>query len=156
MTRDGILDGPRVTAEDDTALRTLIARYAHAADAGELDRFVALFTEDGSWTRENSPPASQGGSGLPQETKRGPEALRQMIQSSIIDSFNRRFRHQMTDIVITAGADADTAHGISRALITDWREGAGRMAMMGHYTWRFRRVDGDWRIASASVRVLPE
>ena len=156
MTWGEILDGSRLPPEEDVALRTLIARYAHVADAGDLDRFTALFTEDGTWTRENSPPASQGGSGLPQETKRGEQALRAMIQSSIIDRFNRKFRHQMTDVVLTVGSDADTAHGLSRALITDWRDGAGKIAMNGLYTWRFQRVAGEWKIASASVRVLPE
>lgn len=155
MTREEILDGRRLAPEDDVALRTLIARYAHVADAGDLDRFVALFTPDGSWTRENSPPASQGGSGLPQETKRGPEALREMIRASIIERFDRKFRHQMTDIVLSAGAGPDVAHGLCRALITDWREGPGKMAMSALYTWEFRRGD-DWKIAAASVRVLPE
>ena len=52
-------------AADELAIRNLLARYVHFADAGELDAFASLFTEDGSWTRENTPPASQGGSGLP-------------------------------------------------------------------------------------------
>ena len=155
MTPDDILDGPRLQPEDDVALRTLIARYAHVADAGDLDRFAALFMQDGSWTRENAPPASQGGSGLPQETKRGAEALREMIRASIIARFKRKFRHQMTDIVLTADARPDVAHGLCRALITDWRDGPGKIAMSARYIWEFRREDA-WKIASASVRVLPE
>lgn len=141
---------------DDAALRNLVARYAYRADAGDLDGFAALFTEDGSWTRENTPPAGNGGSGLPAETVVGAEALKAMIRASIIERFQRKFRHQMTDILIEPGAGPDEAKGLSRALISNWRDGPGQMAMCAAYTWAFRRTAAGWRIASASVRVLPE
>ena len=141
---------------DDVALRNLIARYAYRADAGDLDGFAALFTEDGSWTRENTPPAASGGSGLPSETVTGAVALKAMIQASIIDRFQRKFRHQMTDMLIEAGKGPDAARGFSRALITNWRDGPGQIAMCAQYSWVFRRTGSGWRIASASVYVLPD
>lgn len=143
-------------AGDDAALRNLIARYAYRADAGDLDGFAALFTEDGSWTRENTPPAGAGGSGLPAETVRGAAALKAMIQASIVERFRRRFRHQMTDLLIEPGTGPDEALGQSRALISNWRDGPGQMAMCAAYRWQFRRTAEGWRIASASVRVLPD
>ena len=58
--------------EDELEIRSVFARYGHLADAGDPN-FVQLFTEDATWTRLNSPPASQGGSGLPPvKTRAGP------------------------------------------------------------------------------------
>jgi hypothetical protein len=45
--------------------------------------------------------------------------------------------------------------GHARALITDWREGPGKIAMFGKYDVRFRRTDVGWRISDMTVRVLP-
>ena len=146
---------PQMHLADDLACRNLIARYAHLADAGELDAFADLFTPDGSWTRENSPPAAHGGSGLPSETMVGHEKLKLMIENSIIKRFNRKFRHQMTDVLIEPGDSPDDAKGVCRALITDWREGPGKIAMCGSYSWRFTRTTDGWRFKSASVNVLP-
>lgn len=146
----------RLPVEDELELRNLVAYYAHHADAGESDAFAALYTENGSWTRENSPPAEMGGSGLPAQTMLGSEELKTMIEESIIRRFKRKFRHQMTDVLIEAGEGPGEAQGRCRALITDWSQGAGRIAMMGQYTFRFCRTAEGWRFASVSVRVLPE
>ena len=45
--------------------------------------------------------------------------------------------------------------GHARALITDWRDGAGKIAMFGKYDVRFRRTPIGWRISDVKVRVLP-
>ena len=145
----------QVAVEDELEMRNLLARYVHHADAGELDAFAALYTEDGTWTRENTPPASTGGSGLPAKTVRGHEAIKSMIEAAIIRRFKRMFRHQMTDVLIEAGDGPDDARGRCRTLITDWREGPGKIAMIGHYSFRFRRTPQGWRVASVSVGVLP-
>ena len=146
----------QMPVSDDLALRNLVAKYAHYADAGELEKFADLFIDDGSWTRENSPPASQGGSGLPAETFRGREALKTMIENSIIKRFNRKFRHQMTDVLVEAGQSGDIAHIKLRALITDWRDGPGKIAMCGNYTCVAIRADAGWRFQSVSVYVFPD
>lgn len=145
-----------VRVEDELAMRNLLARYVHHADAGDLDGFAALFLEDGTWTRENSPPASQGGSGLPAQTMTGHAEIKVMIENSIIKRFQRKFRHQMTDVLIEPGDGPDDARGRCRALITDWRDGPGKIAMCGSYTFRFARTPQGWRFRSVSVHVLPE
>lgn len=147
---------PPVRVEDELSMRNLLARYVHLADAGDLDGFAGLFLEDGTWTRENSPPATQGGSGLPAQTMTGHEEIRLMIENSIIKRFQKKFRHQMTDVLIEPGEGPDDARGRCRALITDWREGAGKIAMCGSYTFRFARTPSGWRFRSVSVAVLPE
>jgi hypothetical protein len=145
---------PQLPVEDELEIRSLFARYGHLADAGDPD-FAQLFTEDASWTRANSPPASQGGSGLPPETIHGRDHLLALMEEVMKKKFRQRMHHQMTDFYAVPGAGADEAHGHARALITDWRDGPGKIAMFGKYDLRFRRTGDGWRIADMTVRVLP-
>jgi hypothetical protein len=140
---------------DDLALRNLLARYAMFADAGDGPGFAALFTDDGEWVRENESPSSLGGSGLPPITITGRNDIAAMISRVVDGAFQLKFRHQMTDLLMEAGNHTDEAHGVSRALITDWREGPGKLAMCATYHWRFRRTSDGWLIAFVRLRLLP-
>ena len=145
---------PRLPVDDELEIRNLVARYGPLADAGE-SAFIELFTEDATWTRENSPPVSMGGSGLPRETI-SREALGALMTEVMQKKFRQRMHHQFTDFYVEPGATADEAHGYARALITDWRDGPGKFAMFGKYTFAFARTADGWRIRSASVYVLPD
>jgi ketosteroid isomerase-like protein len=145
---------PRLPVDDELEIRSLFARYGHLADAGDPN-FVRLFTEDATWTRANSPPAGQGGSGLPPQTLRGQDKLLALMEDVMKKKFRQRMHHQMTDFYVVPGAGTDEAMGHARALITDWREGAGKIAMFGKYDVRFRRTADGWRICDVTVRVLP-
>lgn len=148
---------PRLPVDDELEIRSLFARYGHLADAGD-PLFVELFTEDATWTRLNSPPASQGGSGLPPETIRGRDKLGSLMVEVMQKKFLKRMHHQMTDFYVEPASDTDDVNqaiGHARALITDWRDGPGKIAMFGIYTLRFRRTGDGWRICDASVRVRP-
>ena len=112
-----------VAPADELQIRNLIARYAYAVDGGEKEAFASLFLEDGAWTRETSPPATQGGSGLPSQTIRGRTGLMGLIETAIIGRFQLKARHQMTDVLVEPGADENSAKARFRALVTDWREG---------------------------------
>jgi len=144
----------RLPVDDELEIRSLFARYGHLADAGDPN-FVRLFTEDASWTRVNSPPAAHGGSGLPPETIRGHDKLAALMEDVMKKKFRQRMHHQMTDFYVVPGATADDAMGHARALITDWRDGPGKIAMFGKYDVRFRRTGDGWRISEVTVRVLP-
>jgi len=146
---------PCLPVQDELEIRSLFARYGHWADAGDA-RFVELFTPDATWTRANSPPASQGGSGLPPETIRGREKLGALMVEVMQKKFRQRMHHQFTDFYVEPGEHADDALGHARALITDWRDGAGKIAMFGTYQLRFSRTAAGWRICDATVRVLPD
>jgi len=144
----------RLPVDDELAIRNLFARYGHLADVGDPG-FVGLFTEDATWTRANSPPQSQGGSGLPPETLQGPQKLQAMMVEVMQQRFRTLVRHQMTDFYLEPGNGPDDAVGHSRALITDWRDGPGKIAMFGTYTTRFTRTAQGWRIQDVRVEVLP-
>lgn len=146
---------PRLPIDDELEIRSLIARYGHLADAGD-PMFVEMFTPDATWTRANSPPVAMGGSGLPPETIRGRDKLGALMVEVMQKKFRQRMHHQFTDFYVEPGENADDAVGHARALITDWRDGPGKIAMFGAYTVRFRRTPEGWRIYDATVRVRPD
>ena len=145
-----------IAPADELQIRNLIARYAFATDGGDKEGFASLFLEDGSWRRENSPPAALGGSGLPSQTIRGRTGLMELIEASTIGRFQLKARHQMTDVLVEPGADENAAKVLFRALVTDWREGPGRVSMCVFYTAECVRTADGWKFASISARVLPE
>jgi len=148
-------ESPKLSIEDELAIRSMFARYVHLLDGGDARGWANLFTEDGSWTRLNSPPRELGGSGLAAETVRGRENLVQMAIDVVQTRFRRLSRHQMTDVVIEAGDHPDHARGMSRAIITDWTEGPGKLAMVGDYTLEFARTLEGWRIQSIQCDLVP-
>jgi hypothetical protein len=145
----------RLPLDDELEIRSLFARYGHLADVGN-PAFVDLFTEDATWTRANSPAQSQGGSGLPPETIRGHAKLLVMMSETMLKRFKGLVHHQMTDFYVEPGAGANEAVGHSRALITDWRDGPGKIAMFGTYTTHFTKTTRGWRIRDIVVEVLPK
>ena len=145
-----------VAPADELQIRNLIARYAYAVDGGEKEVFASLFVEDGVWMREASSPTPQGGSGLPAQTIRGRTGLMGLIQTAIIERFQLKARHQMTDVLVEPGADENSAKARFRGLVTDWREGPARVSMCVVYTAAFVRSDDGWKFATVSVRTWPE
>jgi hypothetical protein len=79
-----------------------------------------------------------------------------LIETAIIGRFQRKARHQMTDVLVEPGPDENSAKVLYRALVTDWREGAGRVSMCVNYTAACVRTDNGWKFAIVSTRVLPE
>ncbi|MDB5497416.1 MAG: hypothetical protein JWP28_1447 [Phenylobacterium sp.] len=144
-----------VAPADELQIRNLIARYAYAIDGGEKEAFASLFLEDGAWSRENPPPATQDGSG-PAQAVRGRAGLMALIETATIPRWRLKARHQMTDVLVEPGADENSAKVLYRALVTDWREGPGRVAMSVNYTAACVRTDAGWKFATVSARVLPE
>jgi hypothetical protein len=140
---------------DELAIRNLLGKYGHTLDEGSPEAWADLFTEDGSWHRLNVPPSTLGGSGLPAEVRQGRAVLVQMAREVVQDLFRRRCRHQLTDIVVEATDHPDKATGLARALITDWRDGPGKIAMVGSYKFEFTRTAAGWRIQSIACALLP-
>ncbi|MDB5857422.1 MAG: hypothetical protein JWQ76_1111 [Ramlibacter sp.] len=62
----------------------------------------------------------------------------------------------MTDVLVEPGGDENSTKARFRALVTDWREGPGRVSMCVVYTAACVRTDDGWKFATVSVRVWPE
>ena len=71
-----------------------------------------------------------------------------------IGRFQRKARHQMTDVLVEPGPDEKSAKARFRALVTDWREGPGRVSMCVDYMAACVRTDDGWKFATVSARVL--
>jgi len=62
----------------------------------------------------------------------------------------------MTDVLIEPGTSLDEAKLVFRALVTNWMDGPGKIAMSVHYRGTRVRTDDGWRFKDISARVLPE
>jgi hypothetical protein len=156
--RGGPMTQRKLPIADELDIRNMFARYVHlldGGDGGDARGWANLFTEDATWTRINSPPRELGGSGLPAETVRGRGNLEKMAVGVVRDRFRGLCRHQMTDVYIEAGDTPDHARGLSRALITDWLDGPGKLAMVGDYKLEFARTPEGWRIKSIACKLVP-
>jgi hypothetical protein len=81
--------------------------------------------------------------------------VQQMMVETIQQKFRRLVHHQMTDFYVEPGASADEAMGHSRALVTDWRDGPGKISMLATYHTRFVRTPDGWLIQSMDCALLP-
>ncbi|MDR5654012.1 nuclear transport factor 2 family protein [Ruixingdingia sedimenti] len=146
--------GKMLNIEDEREIQFLLAHYVHYLDAADGPRWAALFTQDGRWIRRNAAPVEQGGSGIAAGVRQGRAELAALAEFSV-QNFKGLCRHQMTDVVLWQGADAGTAEGKCRMIISDFRHGPGRVAMAGSYDLSFTRTPEGWRIAALSADFLP-
>ena len=126
----------------DIEVRNLIARVAHLADFGDLDEYVLLFTEDGSWEFPGGPRRGRA------DILAGAKARR----SEKLTGPDSTSRHVITTtavrVVDDAMALADSYWLFFRATTT-----SPVLAGMGHYHDTARCEDGVWRIARREITV---
>ncbi|WP_287883260.1 MULTISPECIES: nuclear transport factor 2 family protein [Paracoccus] len=142
-----------IDPEAEREIRFLLGRYVHLLDAGEAAAWAGLFTPDGRWIRRNAAPAVLGGSGIAAGERRGRAELAELAGYSV-RNFRGLCRHQMTDILLWR-AGGGGVQGKCRMIITDFRDGPGRVAMVGSYDMTFVRTPEGWRIAMLSAEFLP-
>lgn len=144
-----------VPVEDEQRIRRLYALYCHYFNHGEAERWVALFAPDGSFRRLNPSAAAAPGQAVnPAGAVTGHQALMEMARGRR-EMFQGLVRHQQTDVVIIPGEDADRASGISFILLTDWREGPGKIRAVGDCHAEFVRTPEGWRFQSITLSTLP-
>lgn len=143
-----------IAVEDEREIHRLYALYCHYFNHGEASKWVALFAPDGSFTRENPSAAVPGQQVNPAGTTKGHAALMEMALGRR-EMFKGLVRHQQTDIVLNRGQDVDHASGISFILLTDWRDGPGKIRAVGDCFAEFIRTDEGWRFQSIRLSTLP-
>ena len=126
--------------EDRIAICELKARYCRFLDTKQWDAWTALFTEDFVLD------TSEAGGGAPIE---GRDAVVAMVRGAIETV---RTAHQVHTPEIAI--DGDSATGIwamqDRLVFPDGNGVTG----YGHYTERYAKQDGAWRIASSKLTRL--
>lgn len=132
-----------MTAPIDTAARIaiveLFARYCHRVDHGDGAGWAALFEPTGSFEVEGI------------MRLEGTDQLRSM-PGVVTDQGGGKWRHQVTNIAIEPGADADTASVRAYGLVTDWRDG-GRPVSFTDYEITLARSGDAWRIRTLLARM---
>jgi hypothetical protein len=146
----------RTELEDIEAIRQLKARYFRALDTKDWDGFKAVFTEDAAigpldngFTPElialRSPDAQQplASSGL--------DAFVQRVATNIGPLITTHHGHQ-PEIDITGDGEATGVWPMEDVLV--WPSDGYRLRGTGHYWESYRRVDGEWKIASMKLTRL--
>jgi SnoaL-like domain len=144
--------------EDERELRALMATYAFHADLGSSRAWVELFTEDGAVDLGDTVTAMTGGSpppGYPASPRfQGSE---QLLLDFITALPHRRIEgrsqhHTVGPLVFDIGGDESTARGYS--LVITRRDTDLAIEAANFNRWRFRRVDGRWKIVERAMRPI--
>ena len=142
-----------LTLQDHHEIGQLFARYGRLVDGGDADGYITLFTPDGSFARTNAI-LSGTGSSLPPAIFTGHAALRKLV-IDLVSQFHGKMRHQLTDIYIEPGERPGEALGTCYALITDWRDGPGKLSMHGTYHVTIFKTPDGWRFKDMRLDRLP-
>jgi ketosteroid isomerase-like protein len=122
----------RMTTEDREAIRELLHRYCHHADAPDAEKWAALYTEDGSF-RMGSEPVE------------GRPALHELASG-----FAGGGMHVSANAVISLKGDEATVSSYV-VLLGGTDDPAVRLG--GRYEDRLRKVDGEWLFASRQFSI---
>ena len=121
---------------DREAIRNLPLQYCHCVWQQDLDGYVDLFTEDGSFsTNDPDLPGAEGRDGL-----------RKMISGGLDAMKPRPFIHN--HVIELLGPDQ--AKGTCYVEVHMNREGK-KWEMKGWYNDEYAKVDGDWKFKSRRI-----
>src|SRR5579862_6870195 len=120
-----------LTIDDHTQIHQLMARYCWLVDEGEGDAWANLWTADGSFT------------GIP-EPLQGYEGLRKM-PASFWGISEGKLRHQITNILASAGNREGEAQVRAYSVVSDWRDG-GKPLAFAKVNFTLLREQGSWKI----------
>lgn len=123
-----------ITSDDRIAIAELFARYCHCVDHGDTAGWTALFTPDGVFEVMGSIHLE------------GHEQVAAM-PGVVTAQGGGKWRHQITNIVVEAGAGDDEARVTAYGLLTDWSN-EGKPTTFSDYTVTLNRDGGGWRIRS--------
>jgi 3-phenylpropionate/cinnamic acid dioxygenase small subunit len=126
-------------AEDELAVRNLIAKVARRADGDDVDAYVELFTPDARW---EMPGATRIGH---DDIRAGSIARRESGQIGP----GAASRHVVTTIVVTL--DGDTADAESTFQFFVDTTTTPTLSMIGTYQDHFVRTDAGWKLARRTI-----
>lgn len=134
---------------DELDIRLLVADLAFQADAGDLDDYLALFTEDAVW----EVPANAA-SGVPAAHCAG----RKEIQASVagrralgVQGPGTGAMHHITTQYIEVSGDEASGH--IYYLFVAMVEGRPAVRTVGQYRDRYRRTADGWKLSHRTVLI---
>ena len=130
-----------MSADDELAVRNLVARVAQYADGPDVDAYVALFTSDAVWDMPGAPRRGHAEIRAGSEERR---AARQIGPGS-------NTRH----VVSTVAVQVDNDHAVANSV---WQfyvdtDTTPRLQLMGTYRDELRRMGHEWKLAHRKITI---
>jgi len=128
-------------ADDELAVRNLVARVAQYADGPDVDAYVALFTPDAVWDMPGAPRKGHAEIRAGSEERRatgqiGPGSnTRHVVSTTAVRVYEQ---HAVADSVWQFYVDTNTAP---------------KLQLMGTYRDELRRVGNEWKLARRQITI---
>jgi len=135
---DGLPSSP---ASDELAVRNVIARLALLADDGDLDDYVALYTEDAEWAMPDAPRRGRA------DIRAGADARR----AAGTTGPGSASRHVVTTTAVTVDGDRAVADSVWMFLVDTVRSPA--IGGVGTYHDELVRTAAGWQVARRLITV---
>lgn len=122
-------------------IMSLLNRYSHTVDGGDIEGFVALF-EKGEWYVEGTTP------------NRGSKEVFDNVLSKVIiyEDGTPRTRHVNSNIELSIDESGGTAKGERYVTVLQQTDSLPLQAIFsGHYHDEFIKENGEWRFAKTVV-----
>jgi len=126
---------------DKDEIMSLLNRYSHTVDGGDIEGFVALF-EKGEWYVEGSTP------------NRGSKEVFENVLSKVIiyEDGTPRTRHVNANIELSIDEKSGTAKGQRYVTVLQQTDSLPLQAIFsGHYYDEFVKENGEWRFAKTVI-----
>jgi uncharacterized protein (TIGR02246 family) len=130
-----------LSADDELAVRNVVARVAQYADGADVDAYVALFTPDAVWDMPGAPRRGHA------EIRAGSEERRAAGQ--IGPGSNTRH------VVSTTAVTVHEQHAVADSVWQFYVDTASspRLQLMGTYHDELARIGNEWKLARRQVSI---
>jgi len=134
------VDYPETYAQDRAEIEDLMARYLFAMDYGDIDSYVATFTEDGSI--EFASGTFTGHAEIREAVSRFKESIGQFYTTE--DGEPAALRHVLLQSVVRVEGDRAWSTSLWMEMANDGPGDSFKMGTFGIYEDELERVDGRW------------
>jgi len=128
-----------LSAEDELAVRNLVARVAQYADGPDVDAYVGLFTPDAVWDMPGAPRTGHA------EIRAGSEERRAAGQIGP----GSNTRHVVSTMSVRVEGDSATAESVWQFYVDT--ASAPRLQLMGTYHDELVRMGNEWKLARRDI-----
>ena len=130
-----------MSAEDELAVRNVVARVALYADGPDVDAYVDLFTPDAVWAMPGAPRRGHA------EIRAGSEERRAAGQIGP----GSNTRHVVSTMAVTVDGDRAVADSTWQFYVDTAT--APRLQLMGTYRDKLVRIGAEWKLATRQITI---
>ena len=130
-----------MSADDELAVRNVVARVALYADGPDVDAYVDLFTPDAVWAMPGAPRRGHA------EIRAGSEERRAAGQIGP----GSNTRHVVSTMAVTVDGDRAVADSTWQFYVDTAT--APRLQLMGTYRDELVRIGAEWRLARRQITI---